>query len=140
MWRVNQTDLSSTSGNCYQACLASILERKLEDVPHFMLDWEVNQTPKRIDRWLADQGLFMLEVCVNGPGVISLMPSNVLCIMSGPSPRFTGMHAVVGRTRDVGDTEIDLVHDPYYPEPCFFNGAPVAWTAFLGRRNLQVQG
>lgn len=36
MKKVYQTDLSPTTGNCFQACVASILELNLESIPHFM--------------------------------------------------------------------------------------------------------
>ena len=39
MHKIYQTDLSPTTGNCFQACVASILELPLDGVPHFMGDY-----------------------------------------------------------------------------------------------------
>jgi len=141
MWRVNQTDLTSTSGNCMEACLASMLERPLDQIPYFgaatpdnVEDWSI-----RLQRWLADQGLFFIEVRMDLPEAVIVIPSSMLCMVSGPSPRYPGiLHAVVGCTGGPGRSEVDLLHDPYYPEPIFFDGKAPKWIGFIGRRDIRI--
>ena len=133
---VDQTDFTATSGNCFQACLASLLERKLEDVPHFMLKHDTYR--EDMDAWLLKQGMWYIEARVDGEVGIITLPSNSLCIISGPSPRFPSVsHAVIGRTRESGSVLIDFIHDPYKPDPRFFDGKPMQWALFIGGRVLR---
>ena len=137
MHRVNQTDLTSTSGNCFQACLASVLERPLEHVPHFMAADQSGDWIHGLDRWLRTQGLFFVEGRLDGPEATLVVPSTSICIISGPSPRYADtLHAVVGSTGSIGEPVLDLLHDPYYPDPIFFDGKPPKWVMFIGRRNI----
>lgn len=136
MWRVDQTDLTQTSGNCFQACLASILERDLETIPHFMACPPTENWYANFDRWLTEQGLFSVECRLDKEASI-IVPGEYLCIISGPSPRFADTyHAVVGRTREFAVPELELIHDPYYPTRNFFDGKPPTSVTFIGRRNL----
>lgn len=88
---VFQTKFGKPEGNCFAACVASILEASLDDVPHYMgKDW--------LQQWNAflaprNLGLFCLELPEGTapPG---------WSILSGLSPRAKAlgedwMHAVV---------------------------------------------
>lgn len=85
-------------GNCFQACLASILEMPLEQVPDFCNMgagwWFHYQT------WLRQRGLTCL--LLTGP---LFLPGDFYYIASGQSPRGFP-HSTVWRHRE-------LVHDPH---------------------------
>lgn len=118
---VDQTRLMGTlqepPGNCWAACVASILELPLSEVPDEVDDWEPGMDPrkswvpyqKRIHQWLFDRGLVLIEVQakhLNYCGPLEIFKSTH-CILSGPSPRNPEVqHAVVG----LGNT---IAHDPH---------------------------
>ena len=58
---VYQTIFGKTNGNCFAACIASILEMDLEDVPHFCRgdnpEWMFD-----LNEWLYQFGLGALTV------------------------------------------------------------------------------
>lgn len=89
-------------GNCYAACLASILELPLEAIPD-----GIGTTDRWFDKandFLRTQGLQLL--CFEHDGARDTpWPKDVWCIISGKSPRGDWMHSTVGRN---GKT----VHDP----------------------------
>jgi hypothetical protein len=93
---IDQTTYGILDGNCFSACIASILEISLRDVPHFL-------GPRQpwFSQWLAGRGLRA-----------SLYQSDTympwgFSIAGGPSARFAGrMHACVAFDGVV-------VHDPH---------------------------
>jgi hypothetical protein len=93
---IKQTLLSDHSvtppiyGNCLQACMASLLDLPLEEVPHFI---ECDSYPMNFHRWLESKGL--TSVSFKQPdidGRSTFWGHHIIC---GPSPRF-GLHAVIG--------------------------------------------
>jgi hypothetical protein len=99
-------------GNCLPACVASILEFNLEDVPLLFHNPDelasgiyVPQVV-RLDAWLRPLGLCASEYLLSSasPPEEDLFPFYVLC---GFSPRGRG-HVVVARGR-----EPFVVHDPH---------------------------
>ena len=80
-------------GNCFQACIASLLERPLEEVPHFCAD---NNWPLNFFEWLNEQGLFWLEVSFAAHGIDARADYMGHCVISGPSPRGDFQHSVIG--------------------------------------------
>jgi len=136
MWFIDQTDFTPTGGNCFQACLASLLEKPLEDVPHFMMKFDTY--PQDMDKWLKDQGLWYIDARVDGTEGCITLPSHMLCIVSGQSPRFPEVqHAVIGRTRESGSWMVDYIHDPYAPDPSFLGNNPMRWLLFIGGRVIK---
>ncbi|MCW8132656.1 MAG: hypothetical protein KIS92_20065 [Planctomycetota bacterium] len=108
-------------GNCYQCCLASILELPLAKVPHFYKFAPRAYTEDMIHAWLSTQGLgkigldvaqlpsFKMGFIGDGP-----VPQG-FCILSGPGPRTKVQpdgteknikHAVVGLAGRI-------IHDPH---------------------------
>ncbi|HMY20843.1 MAG TPA: hypothetical protein PKA58_31180 [Polyangium sp.] len=85
-------------GDCMSACIASILELPLEEVPHFAKydDWR-----ERLDAWLRDRGMYSIEGIFNG----DWRPDG-LYLLGGKSPRHDGSHCVVARGHEV-------LHDPH---------------------------
>ena len=53
MIRVDQTTFGHGKGNCFTACVASILELSLESVPNFCLDHEGGAWFPALREWLA---------------------------------------------------------------------------------------
>src|SRR5215471_12277424 len=94
---VDQTTYGINDGNCFSACVASILEISLDQVPRFF------GPTADFFRWLAPQGLSAtLFKSAN-----NYIPRGY-AIAAGPSLRFAGrLHACV-----VYDGSV--VHDPHY--------------------------
>ncbi len=96
---VDQTTFGVPGGNCFSACVASLLELPIEEVPHFGSDdtwWATFQA------WLKTRDLYAVLFKVDSdeqrpPG---------LHIVSGRSPRHSALHAVVGEGAKI-------VHDPH---------------------------
>lgn len=104
-WPVDQTRFGSPGGNCFSACVAMLLERKIDDVPYFMTNpdtwWE------RFEGWTKSEGFGPTWHDRRGELERQPPPSG-FSIMSGGSPRFSGRyHSVLafnGR----------MVHDPHH--------------------------
>lgn len=119
---------SAAPGNCYAACLASIFECGLSDVPDFAHFWKPGMTPNEAwpdyeranNNWLVGRGLALIST-----PVLSLQcsdPDNFTphCILTGPSPRnFDECHAVVCRGNEP-------IHDPH-PSRLFLAGDQSLW-------------
>lgn len=96
MLPVDQTTHGPNDGNCFSACIASILEIPIQSVPRF-----VNVTPDLL-RWLAGRGLSATLYYSD-----EYVPPGY-AIAAGPSKRFAGrMHACVAFDGIV-------VHDPHF--------------------------
>jgi hypothetical protein len=88
---VDQTTFSMPGGNCFSACVASILELPLSEVPYFM-GWtkaEGSLWFARFVEWLRPRGLY--PMCFNG---CAWVPDG-FHILSGRSPRGDFDHSVV---------------------------------------------
>lgn len=110
---VMQTRHGPKVGNCFSACVASILECPLEDV-------DLSATTE--DWWLAfnellkSKGLFFVDFPVMTNGHVPEIPLEVYVIVTGPSPRHDCLHSVVGRRGpdpEPGRAWIEYVHDPH---------------------------
>jgi hypothetical protein len=91
------------NGNCFAACLASILEVPLHVVPEFGGDdvWLDN-----IQAFLAGFGLYYVQVASDDPIIeTAFAHGEVFHTIEGTSPR-GGQHAVVGLNGSI-------VHDPH---------------------------
>lgn len=112
---VDQLVFDEGKGDCFRACVASLLELGVEEVPNFILERDMH---KAAEQWLADRGLTVLAMCFPDDETMSrtfIDPPARYCIFTGVSPRknedgTTRYHAVVGRTAGYG---IDVVHDPH---------------------------
>ena len=95
-----QTKFGDTEGNCFPACLASLLELPLETIPNFChayghahmartgRDWLTEARS-----WLHPRGWWYLEVAAK---TLEAIPGGVWHVMAGPSPRGDHYHSVVG--------------------------------------------
>ena len=117
---VKQTVFGYPNGNCFAACVASLMEIPIEDTPsienkHFTTAW---------NDWLRERGLGMTDIRA-GSG--SYVPG--YCVAVGKSPRggltASGrpvIHAVICK-------DMQLIFDPH-PEDTFLDGPPTEYTVF----------
>lgn len=115
MKKVMQTILKPPHGNCLQACLASLLELPLDDVPNFCSPdlGPVEKWSLRMQSWLAEvHGLGWIPVLPSDQGEATYPEGTVigyprgLSIKTGKSPRGDFQHSCVAR-------DGEIVHDPY---------------------------
>jgi hypothetical protein len=107
MIAVDQTTFGFPGGNCFSACIASLLEIALDDVPYFMSEPD-SEWYDRFRAWLEGRGWYPLCLQYDGE-----RPTPGLHILSGLSPRAADgadperyQHSVVARGRKI-------VHDPH---------------------------
>lgn len=98
---VDQTSFGYPEGNCFSACVASILELPIAEVPHFGADETWFDT---LSSWLRLRGLWAFMVHASERDHRLLLRGHY--ILSGRSPRGDFLHAVVAH----GDM---IVHDPH---------------------------
>lgn len=114
---VDQTRFGKPHGNCMQACIASILEVPLSEVPD-------PPVPEVETEWFEEYcerlaAIRVQLVTITFEGAQWNVPHGLYCILSGPGPRFhtdgTSIeHAVVGVSRREGNVlHFDIVHDPH---------------------------
>lgn len=112
MFKVYQTKFGRGEGNCWSACLASVFERRLEEVPEFKSeDWWLDT-----QCWVEKQGYGFVEVVLNSDGEGLELFGNSIWIASGKSPRGAFDHSVLYHK----DT---MIHDPY-PDGTGLDGFP----------------
>lgn len=112
---VTQTITDSGKGNCMSACLASLLELDINEVPNFVAEngdeWLV-----ACNMWLSDRGLTLIMMKAGGEIYGGRFPFIVSCA----SPRSTVekplRHAVVMSHGPHGGLEV--LHDPYPGSEC----------------------
>ena len=114
---VYQTIFGSPSGNCLQACIASILNLPLSEVPNFM------ERPG--DEWLQAMDEFLYKC---GLQAVRIVPhdhfeAHGFHLISGPSPRGDYWHSIVG-------FDGSPVHDPYPDGKCELVSEET-WTLFV---------
>ena len=98
---VNEAE--NIAGDCYRACVASIMELDLEEVPNFNEGFPDGDTfHRRVSEWLAPRGfgkaMFAIGDDLDLPGLLEFMADwspNCYYILGGTSPRGFD-HAVVG--------------------------------------------
>jgi hypothetical protein len=115
--RVTQTETALGRGNCLAACVASLLDLPLEDVPNFRLagdSWTAMQG------WLQSRGLQATEIATRSARM-RCVPKDP-CILVGNSPRNPVYHAVIGLC-DNGTARV--IHDPH-PDGTGLAGPPVS--------------
>lgn len=98
---VDQTTFGNPGGNCFSACVASLLELPIEDVPYFMgaEDWLAE-----FNAWLRPHGFYAVPTEVN-----RYWEPAGLCILSGTTERSRAprdLHSVVARG-------YEALHDPH---------------------------
>jgi len=128
MIRVKQTKFGPVEGNCFAACIASLLEVPIEEVtidPRADFWWQTLQD------YLKIKNLFFLEVRIDVAINYPLYEMDgILCVMSGKSPRkFAGHegtnHAIVGKIESTADQPVKFtfIHDPHPDNTFILDGS-----------------
>jgi len=116
---VDQTIFGDKQGNCNAACIATILDLPLSEVPNFPViipegqDWQAAQ-----NAWLANYGVVIFTVILKDDGKLPFMNAltdGIPCLISGKSPRGNFDHAVVGNYKldaELGHS-LEYIHDPH---------------------------
>lgn len=99
---VMQTKFGMPEGNCFAACLASLLELPIEEIPEFSEKrWFTEAT-----NWLFSRGLAIVHIDLLEQGMpFHICPANVYYIASGKSPRGIEHSVIYQGNR--------FVHDPH---------------------------
>jgi hypothetical protein len=100
---VDQTTFGPRDGNCFSACIASILELPISEVPWFMGGQDDRWMERNLLPWLAPRGLYAICFGLRGPD--DWVPPGYY-IVGGESARGGCLHSVVALA---GKT----VHDPH---------------------------
>ncbi len=119
---VDQTVMKPPNGNCVAACVASILELPLDEVPNFI---EADEFWDDLNGWLAKRGLYIIVVPADGR-----VPRGYH-IIDGRSKSGPWNHVVVGY-------EGKMVHDPN-PKRRGIKGAPEAYWVFVTTDPAEAQ-
>lgn len=123
MKKVLQTDITSEKGNCFSACVSSILELDINDVPNVRQDFAWFQI---MDEFASKYGYSLLfihriDYVRYDKGE---WRKNAYIIASGASPRFENvMHSVVYQNDE-------MVHDPH-PDGTGLGGTPDDYIIFV---------
>lgn len=131
---VMQTIFTPPKGDCFRACVATILELDLAAVPNWIGDHPEDWFD-RFQAWLLKRGLAALEIPItpDQPFFSPLPPAPF--ILTGQSPRGDWLHCVVG----VGaNNRFDYVHDPN-PHGGYLAAYPVFVMFFLPLKPEEVK-
>ena len=115
--RVRQTDFTPSRGNALQACVASLLNMPLDQVPNFVTlpDYEQGIREFLKDTPFSSSKRPISELYMND--------DNMLCILRGKSPRGDFGHVVIAR---VVNADFEMVHDPH-PDDTFLENYVNGW-------------
>jgi hypothetical protein len=148
MRAVRQTVFGKGDGNCFPACIASILECDIDEVPNFCSESEPDKGSTWLEKtaaWLKTKGKSLIYFKFDEGRSVPLIFPGVYVIISGRSPRAMEgdddfMHAVIA-VPELGErTEVELhdgskcwnyqdyqfryVHDPHHSD-AFIAGDPM---------------
>ena len=122
-----QEIMTGGEGDCLSACLASLLELEIGQVPKFRRDHGPAKMMPAARAWLREK-IDLSLICVdleNVPVKLLAAAPGQLCIAAGRGPLRGGLpHAVVGRLSD-GGRAFEMVHDPH-PSGRGIAGKPLA--------------
>lgn len=116
---VYQTIMTPDKGNCFAACLATVLGLPLDAVPNFCA--RGTKWWRDLQEWLDEKGLVAISVELTASS-LGWLPAGIPVILSGKSPRGDWLHAVVGVTESCG---FRLYHDPH-PDGGFLAEEPTS--------------
>jgi hypothetical protein len=116
MIEIKQTTFGD-HGNCFAACVASIFELSLGDIPDFCNlppDWW-----EGFQKWLKERGFCAIEIRLEPKCLV--WSEGCICILSGISPRENSRsHSVIAKTTHNG---FEYVFDPH-PDNTFLSDEP----------------
>ena len=107
---VYQTQNDSVYGDCFRACVASIMEFNIEVMPNFWNQTQdVEEFWRLVDEWLGNHSFTAFHI------EPFLKPKDLICIAFFNKVNETGGHAVVWRNgiiHDPSKIELDLEEEP----------------------------
>jgi hypothetical protein len=122
MQTILPSDTEPLRGDCFRACVASIFELPIEDVPHFC---EHPNWGEHLDDWLWNHGMAHVFVRLDveaDEGYLGAVGRGIWCIVSGTTKRHPSrLHSVVARTLG-GGVQWEYRHDPH-PDGTFLEEA-----------------
>lgn len=126
MKSVMQTTFGNGKGNCFPACIASLLELSIDDVPNFCLDdnktWLVD-----CSNWLDERSYPLIDFPLDLSGERpACLPVWFPVIASGKYPRGI-QHSVIAQVHDDQDG-LHFLHDPH-PDGGWVD--PVSWITVI---------
>lgn len=96
-------DASGQRGNCFAACIASLLEVPIAEVPNFV---DSDEWPFNFQKWLRERGFFYLLTEVNAGDIEAWVGLGGYHVINGQGPRENCRHSVVGLAGE-------MVFDPH---------------------------
>jgi|GEM_PF-827209 hypothetical protein len=102
-------DPEKENGDCFRACVATLLGLTLEQVPHFCRKGNDGNWFNEFQEWLKARGWTCFSVSSGDPDgwFMSVAMSDAVYLLAGPSPRFEGeLHQVLARGGEI-------IHDPH---------------------------
>jgi hypothetical protein len=134
MQTVFATEEKPKQGDCFRACIASLLELAIDDVPDFCAEpgnWE-----DRLHAWLGDRGLATVEINFGVGQTVYPVTDGTVCIVSGTTARHpTRLHSIIGRVtwdenrQPIGAARpflvFEFLHDPH-PDGSFLQTCETA--------------
>lgn len=125
MKKVLQDKFGAGTGNCFAACLASILEIPLSDIDFIATDEEWLE---KTNNYLWKYGYMWMEIDLEILMEKNVVPfykfKNLLCVLTGKSPRFDCNHCFVAKvTWDESGFTYKELHDPH-PDQTYIDGKP----------------
>jgi hypothetical protein len=123
---VDQTVHKFPNGNCMQACVASVFELPLEDVPNFMRDGP-DSFNRILNNWLSRRGLVSLDARFEDE-----VTQDCYMIACGDSLRGDVKHAVVYYNGK-------MVHDPH-PDREGVKDEGLTYTLFVVKNPAELGG
>jgi hypothetical protein len=117
---VRQTTFGFPKGNCFAACIASLLELPIEQVP---IESGGDDWLEQTQAFLKTKGLFFLEVRLDVAVKYPLYELyDVWAIYYGKSPRGDWFHSIIGKLdMEDGFAVHKFIHDPH-PDNAFIVG------------------
>lgn len=114
MKAVDQNVFDAKRGNCFAACIASILEIGIDEIPNFAEEEDIQ---KAANEWLKTRGKQLLSICFDSVDSLkkTYFNTNTYCLLCGRSPRKNEdgsyrYHATVGYANGYG---VKTIHDPH---------------------------
>lgn len=124
---VDQTITEFKNGDCMRACIASIFELPLEEVPNFMRDGP-DDFAEHLNEWCDKMGLRAVDIRLDDPSQERETLKGCYVIAVGKSPRATKdwhRHAVVWLNGQ-------MIHDPHPTQKVgFMDGQPEMFSIFI---------
>jgi hypothetical protein len=124
---VNQEITTGGEGDCLSACLASLLEIEIGQVPKFRRDHGPEEMMPATRSWLVENfGLSLICFYIEKVPIkwLGAAPGQLCIAVGRRAARGELYHAVVGRLSDGGHA-FEMVHDPY-PSGRGIAGKPLA--------------